>query len=56
MELFRAERVGYLASSSTRKCRFCGDNLKLLRSVYYRETETTIREFECKCGERTWDE
>ncbi len=56
MELFRAERLGYLESSSTRKCRLCGDNLKLLRSIYYPETKATIREFECKCGERTWDE
>jgi len=56
MELFRAEMVGYLESRSTRKCRFCGHNLKLLRSVYYPETQTTIRVFECTCGERTWDE
>jgi hypothetical protein len=53
MELFRAERLGYFESSSTRKCRLCGDNLELLRSIYYPET---IRVFECKCGERTWDE
>ena len=56
MELFRAERFGYLESNSTRKCRLCGDNLELLRSIYYPETKATIRVFECKCGERTWDE
>jgi hypothetical protein len=56
MELFRAERLGYLESNSTRKCGLCDDNLKLLRSIYYPETKATVRVFECKCGECTWDE
>ena len=56
MELFWAKKVGYLTSNSLRECRICGDKLKLLRSVYYPETNQTIRVFECACGERTWDE
>jgi hypothetical protein len=58
MELFRAEKFGNLESdkNSHRGCRSCDNNLRLVRAVYYPETEATIRVFECDCGERTWDE
>ena len=58
MELFRAEKFGDLESNddSLRECRFCDNKLRLIRAVYYPETEETIRVFECDCGERTWDE
>jgi hypothetical protein len=58
MELFRAKKFGNLDSdeNSLRECRFCDNNLRLIRMVYYPETEETMRMFECDCGERTWDE
>ena len=57
MELFRAEKFADLESdNSVRDCRFCNHKLKLIRMVFYPETEETIRMFECDCGERIWDE
>jgi len=56
MELFRAEKFGYLDSVDSRGCRSCDNKLRLVRAVYYPETKETIRMFECGCGERTWDE
>jgi hypothetical protein len=58
MELFRAEKFGDLENNdnSLRGCRSCDNKLRLVRAVYYPETEATIRVFECDCGERTWDE
>ena len=56
MEVFRAEKIGEMESSSTRRCQICGKTLKLLRVVHYPEGKATIRVFECECGQRTWDE
>jgi hypothetical protein len=58
MELFRAQKFGAFESSnnSLRDCRFCNNKMRLIRAVFYPETEETIRVFECDCGERTWDE
>jgi hypothetical protein len=58
MELFRAEKFGDFEDNSNplRECRSCNNKLRLIRAVYYPETEETIRVFECDCGERTWDE
>jgi hypothetical protein len=58
MELFRAEKFGDFESKddSLRGCRFCENKLRLVRAVFYPETQATIRVFECDCGERTWDE
>jgi hypothetical protein len=44
------------SDDSLRECRSCENKLRLIRAVYYPETEETIRMFECDCGERTWDE
>jgi hypothetical protein len=40
MELFRAKKFGNLESdeNSLRECRFCDNNLRLIRMVYYPET------------------
>ena len=56
MELFRAEKIGELESNSTRQCRVCGKTLKIVRTVFYPDTKEAVRVFECKCGERTWDD
>jgi hypothetical protein len=58
MELFRAEKFGDIENKddSLRGCRFCENKLRLIRAVYYPDTQATIRVFECDCGARTWDE
>ncbi len=56
MALFKAEKLGKAESRSNRVCRVCGKTLQLLRVVYFPDRKSTIRAFECKCGERIWDE
>jgi hypothetical protein len=58
MEIFRAEKFGDFEgnSNSLNECRCCNNKLRLIRAVYYPETDETIRMFECASGERTWDE
>ena len=56
MELFWAEKFGDLPTDSHRECSSCNQKVRLIRAVFYPETDQTIREFECDCGERTWDE
>jgi hypothetical protein len=56
MKLFWAEKIGDLEIDSTSQCRVCGETLKLIRIVYYPDREATVLVFECKCGERIWDE
>lgn len=56
MELFRAVKFGDLEARSLRECSSCKKNLRLIKVVFYAETEETIRMFECDCGERIWDE
>jgi hypothetical protein len=55
MELFRAEKIGDLEINSTGQCRVCGKTLKLVRTVYYPDTEEAVLVFECRCGEHTWE-
>ena len=56
MELFRAEKCGHLPTSFYRDCRSCNKKMKWKKAVFFEETDETIRMFECKCGERIWDE
>ena len=58
MDLFNASKLGFYENNndSLRECRSCNNKMRLIRAVYYPETEETIRVFECDCGERTWDE
>jgi len=55
MELFRAEKVGDIESTPTRKCRKCNQTLELVRTILI-VTGDIIRLFECKCGERVWED
>jgi hypothetical protein len=55
MELFKAEKVGEIESDSIRKCRVCSQQLELGRTILI-ATGDIIRLFECKCGERIWEE
>ena len=56
MDLYQADKFGELESHSLRECTSCNKTLRLIRATFYRETEETIRLFECDCGERVWDE
>jgi hypothetical protein len=56
MELFRAEKIGELESDSNRRCQVCGQAMKLVRTVFFPDKKAAIRAFECKCGQRIWDE
>jgi transposase len=56
MELFRAEKIAEIESRSSKRCRVCGNTLRLLRVVHFPDRAAAIRAFECECGERIWDE
>jgi hypothetical protein len=56
MELFKAEKIAELEDNSDRRCRTCGETLKLVRTVFYPDRDALIRSFECECGERIWDD
>lgn len=56
MELFKAEKVGEMESKPQKRCRVCGKTLQLLNVVYFPDRASTVRSFECECGERVWDE
>lgn len=56
MELFSAQKVAEMQSNSTRRCRVCNQPLLLTRTVVVDETGDLIHLFECKCGERIWEQ
>lgn len=57
MDLFLAEKVAVLESETTHKtCRSCGERLKLIRTMVNSRTGSILHMFECRCGERTWDD
>ena len=56
MEIFTAQKIAELESISDRPCRVCGESLKLVSAVFYPERDAVVRSFECKCGERIWDD
>ena len=60
MELFRAEKVAEgihgASTDATRKCRFCGGALELMRKMLDMDTGHLIQMYECECGDRTWDD
>ncbi|WP_065751013.1 hypothetical protein [Bradyrhizobium paxllaeri] len=57
MDLFLGEKVAVLESETTHKsCRSCGERLKLVRTMVNSRTGSIVHMFECRCGERTWDD
>jgi hypothetical protein len=56
VELFRAERIAVFPSDTVRICRACGAKLTLVRTMVDTDTGYVIHMFECRCGERTWDD
>ena len=55
MELFKAEKIGEIEGNSIKECRACGERINLVRTVMTDENQL-IHMFECKCGERIWEE
>jgi hypothetical protein len=57
MDLFLGEKVAVLESETTHKtCRSCGERLKLVRTMVASGTGSIVHMFECRCGQRTWDD
>jgi transposase len=57
MDLFLGEKVAVLESETTHKtCHSCGEKLKLVRTMVSSRTGSIIHMFECRCGQRTWDD
>lgn len=57
MDLFRAEKITELPSGDhERKCRWCSERLQLIRSFVDLAKGKIIHTFECRCGERIWDD
>ncbi len=56
MELFMAEKIGEVEDASIRKCRQCGRMMRLTRAIHFPDRQSVTRWFECRCGERIWDE
>ena len=55
MELFLSEPVAVLESHTDKTGRVCGEKLKLVRTMVTRRGDT-VHMFECRCGQRTWEE
>lgn len=56
VELFLAEKVADFTSETSKICRFCGEKLKLIRTMVNSRTGGIVHMFECRCGLRTWEE
>jgi transposase len=56
VEFFRAEKIAVVEDNSSKTCRSCGEKLKLIRTMVNSQTGSVIHMFECRCGERTWDD
>ena len=54
VELFLTEKVADFKSETSKVCRFCGEKLKLVRTMVNYRTGCIVHMFECKCGQRTW--
>lgn len=55
MELYRAEKVAEMQSASAKKCKVCNQKLNLVRTIIV-SGGNLFHMFECKCGERAWDD
>lgn len=56
MDLFGAEKIATVREQSAEICRLCGTKLVLVRVIIDSDTGSTYRMFECKCGERIWND
>lgn len=55
MELLRAEKIVDVKDASNRMCR-CGQKMELVRTVFEIKDGRLTHLFECRCGNRVWDE
>jgi hypothetical protein len=56
MELIRGEEVAVLESHTNKICSTCGKRLALIRTIVNPRTGCIVHMFECRCGQRTWEE
>jgi hypothetical protein len=55
VQIFKAEMIAEMPDASARACCLCHGKLQLVRSFIDPDGKI-IHMFECKCGERVWDE
>ena len=56
MELIRGEEVAVLESRTNKICSTCGKQLALIRTIVNPRTGCIVHMFECRCGQRTWED
>jgi hypothetical protein len=56
MELFLGEKIADFEGETSKVCRFCGEKLKLIRTMVASGTGRIVHMFECRCGQRTWED
>jgi len=56
VELFRGEEVAVLESHTKKICSACGERLNLVRTMVNPRTGCIVHMFECRCGQRTWND
>jgi hypothetical protein len=56
MELFRAEKIADVPSTSVKKCFRCSEELEHVAAIVVSDTGRVIQIFKCNCGERAWDD
>lgn len=54
--IIRVEKVAVVEDNSSKLCRSCGEKLKLIRTMVNPHAGNITYMFECRCGERTWDD
>jgi hypothetical protein len=56
VEIFHAEKVAELESTTTKRCRICSQQLEVRRTMVDSESGTLVHMFECQCGDRFWED
>jgi hypothetical protein len=56
MEIFRADKMADVPSTSVRKCLRCDEEFEHVSAIFVSDTRRVMQIFKCKCGERFWDD
>jgi hypothetical protein len=56
MEIFRAEKIAEVPSTSIKKCQRCNGEFEHVSVIFVSETGRIIQMFKCECGERSWED
>ena len=56
VELFHAEKIAELESAATRRCRSCGGELALIKTIVDFDSGKVTHMFKCRCGDRIWED